>query len=288
MSVNFNEKIFKYRRVLLVLISLLFLLQVFGVSIITGYLVGSAFLHTLNFLDPFSFVEVLLASRELTSVLLISLIPVILIYIIFGRSFCGWLCPLDWVFEMIASLKRVKKKRESKVIKYALTNGGSLRNEKYSYIPLGVVSLILILDYLFKVPIFSRYISHLTNVFRLAVSNSYLSFNIFVFSFLVLFTLFLIEFFFPRLWCRYICPVGIVYGTFNRISLIKLKFERVDQCTFCHLCAERCYMKVDLMSKIERLKAGEDERSTLRSSSCIYCGECVRSCPHSIIKVSLK
>ncbi len=288
MSVNINNKIFKYRRIFLLLISIVFLSQSFGISIITGYLVGSAFLNTLNFLDPFSSVEVLVASREITAVLLTSVVPVIVIYLVFGRSFCGWLCPLDWIFELIDSIKKMKKKSKTKIINYALTNGGSPKNEKYGYIAFAVLFLLLIFDYFLEVPLFSRYISHLTNIFRLTASNSYLSFSIFIFSIFTLFALISLEFFFPRLWCRHICPVGTVYGTFNKISLIKLKFERVEECTFCQLCIEKCYMNVDLTGKIERLKTGVDDKQTLRSISCIYCGECIKACPNSIIKVSLK
>ncbi|CUU04734.1 ferredoxin-type protein NapH [Candidatus Thermokryptus mobilis] len=286
---NINKEIFKYRRIFLALISLVFLLQIFGLNIVIGYLVGSVVFRLLNFIDPFSFVEVLMASRGFTSVLFISLVPVLLLYLVFGRSFCGWICPLDWIFETIDSLKRTRRIRgKIKVKNYALTDGGLSEKEKYGYLAFGVAILILIFDYLFQVPLFSRYFSHLTNIFRFTVSSSYMSFNIFLFSFGVLTSLVFVEFFMPRVWCRYICPVGIVYGIFNKFSLIKLKFAKVEDCSFCHLCVEKCYMGVDLIGKIERLKNGEDSKVILRAVECIYCGECIRACPNSIIKIVLK
>jgi polyferredoxin len=42
-----------------------------------------------------------------------------------------------------------------------------------------------------------------------------------------------------RPFCRTLCPLGAFYGLFNRISLIRLKFD-ADNCTKCGACQRVC------------------------------------------------
>jgi polyferredoxin len=72
-----------------------------------------------------------------------------------------------------------------------------------------------------------------------------------------------------RIFCRFLCPLGAIYGLLNRLSLYRLR--RIDRrCTGCGTCAGACKMGVD------PLKA-------LNSSECIRCGGCVEACPKSAL-----
>src|SRR4030042_6613157 len=57
--------------------------------------------------DPLIFITTLLASRatEIPSAFFLSLI-VVLMTILLGRVFCGWICPLGTLNNMISSLKK--------------------------------------------------------------------------------------------------------------------------------------------------------------------------------------
>ncbi len=89
-------------------------------------------------------------------------------------------------------------------------------------------------------------------------------------SILILAAFFLLEFIRPRLWCRSLCPVGRMYGLFNRLSLLHLEFNP-RECNSCRSCEEACYMGVRILSSAVREK--------VRDSSCILCGRCVEACP---------
>ncbi|MCK7502811.1 MAG: 4Fe-4S binding protein [Desulfobacterales bacterium] len=73
----------------------------------------------------------------------------------------------------------------------------------------------------------------------------------------------------PRLWCRVLCPVGRLYGIFNKISLLRLSFAE-GKCARCNICDQVCYMGVEI--------ARHTDEGGLRDSNCIYCGRCVEGC----------
>lgn len=63
-----------------------------------------------------------------------------------------------------------------------------------------------------------------------------------------------------RPFCRSLCPLGAFYGLFNRVSLIRLKFD-ADTCTKCGACHQVCPVEIRI-----------DE--TPNSSACIRCLRC--------------
>jgi len=242
----------------------MFLLQLFRIKVLVGSLSGSLVLWFINLIDVFAFFESLVASKDFTTTALISALPIIGIYLISGRAFCGWICPMDFLYEMVDKIRGDRQKAIGDRIKVV--------SPKIGY---GIAVTLLVISGLFNIPLFSRYLSHLTNFFRTITSGVYLASDLLVepvvllFSGSVIFALLLTEYFFPRVWCRVLCPVGKTYGLFNKVSLLRLKF-REGQCGECSLCEQMCYMKVKITPYLDQ--AG------LRDINCIYCGRCVEGC----------
>ena len=67
-----------------------------------------------------------------------------------------------------------------------------------------------------------------------------------------------------RFFCRYLCPLGAVYGLFNKSSFYRLRLQR-ERCVRCGACAQICPM-------------GIDPSRTPDSAECVRCGDCVRAC----------
>ena len=44
-----------------------------------------------------------------------------------------------------------------------------------------------------------------------------------------------------RPFCRYICPLGAIYGFFNRVSLNRVTVD-TNRCVECGLCTRQCKM----------------------------------------------
>lgn len=249
----------KLRRFVLLGIIILFLLQFLKVKVLVGGLSGSLAVWFVKLIDVFAYFESLLASKDFTISAFWAVIPVIGIYLIFGRAFCGWVCPMDFLYEIVDGFKdwaKIKPRLSPKV-GYVIAGG------------------LLVVSGLIGIPFFTNYISHLTNFFRFITGSVFLVLDlpfepsVLVYSGMVIVALLIFEYLFPRTWCRVLCPVGKTYGLFNKISLLKLKF-REGACGECNLCDQMCYMNVKVARHIDQ--------PVLRDINCIYCGRCTEGC----------
>lgn len=256
-------KISKIRRFILLGIIILFLLQFLRIKILVGGLTGSVAIWFVKLIDVFAYFESLVASKDFTLTALFAVLPVIAIYLIFGRAFCGWICPMDFLFEMVDKGRAAVQQSSRATVKIS---------PKFGYV---IAGLLLTISALIGIPLFTNYISHLTNFFRFLTGSVFFALNlpfepiVLAYSGGVIIFLLLLEYFSPRLWCRVLCPVGKTYGLFNKVSLLKLKFIE-GECGECSLCDQMCYMKVKIAQNID--KPG------LRDINCIYCGRCVEGC----------
>ena len=67
-----------------------------------------------------------------------------------------------------------------------------------------------------------------------------------------------------RPFCRYICPLGAIYGLFNPIAFYRIRIDE-EKCTHCGACSRACPMNVPV------------EHSP-NSPECIRCGACREAC----------
>ena len=79
-----------------------------------------------------------------------------------------------------------------------------------------------------------------------------------------------------RSFCRFLCPLGAIYGLFNRFSLVGVRTD-ANRCNGCGACVRHCEMDVK--------HVGDHE--------CIHCGKCVDVCSQGAIslkagKIALK
>jgi len=251
-------KLSRLRRYFMLGIVILFLLQFVRIKILVGGLSGSVAVWFVKLLDIFAYTESIAASRDFTLTALLAMLPVLGIYLIFGRAFCGWICPMDFLFEQTGKLRR---------------HHGRISIPPAAGYILSVSFIIA--SGLLGIPVFTNYVSHLTNFFRFITAG--VSFglkfpvesSVIVYSGSVIAGLLILELLSPRLWCRSLCPVGRVYGLLNKVSLLRLGFTE-GTCGECNLCDQQCYMGVKIARNIDQ--------PSLRDSNCIYCGRCVEGC----------
>ncbi len=247
------------RRGVLFAVLLLFVLQFFRIKVLVGGLSGSLAVWFVKLIDVFAYLESLVASKDFTVKAFLAVIPIIVIYVIFGRAFCGWICPMDFLFEIVNRMRHWEKMHK-KV------------SQKTGYI---IAGTLLLISFIFSIPVFTNYLSHLTNFFRLLTSGVFLAYDLPVepvvlyYSIGIIALLIILEYLFPRLWCRVLCPVGKIYGLFNKISLLKLKLVE-GECGECNFCEHLCYMDVKITPYLDR--------EGLRDTNCIYCGRCTEGC----------
>ncbi|MCX8027841.1 MAG: 4Fe-4S binding protein [Thermodesulfovibrionales bacterium] len=249
------------RRCIMLIILMLFLLQIVNINILVGSLTGSVFLSYISLLDIFAYLETVFASKTFTILSFISVIPIIILYLFFGRAFCGWICPFDLLFSLNEKMRIFLTKKPSK----------KLVNNKKT-ISFLIAFFFLTMSALISIPVFTNYLSHLTNLYR-AITLGYFAFmdlpfeiSVFLFSFGMLLSFIVFDLFSPRLWCKVICPVGRTYGVFNKVSILTIKRD-TKTCIQCRACDDVCYMEIKPSNK-----------EAIRDMDCIMCGRCIDTC----------
>ena len=193
---------------------------------------------------------------------------ILLLYsVLFGRMICGWLCPFGLIQELLYKVKtpKLKKSPVTRLLSYA------------KYVILVVFVFIIPICYAFKdtpMPAFCKYICPAGTIEGglLLLSNkvnaSYFSMlgPIFTWKFLLMVSIVVGCVFAFRFFCRFLCPLGALYGLFNKISVFGVRLEK-SKCVDCGLCFTQC--KVDIRH------VGDQE--------CVSCGECVSVCPTQAI-----
>ena len=195
-------------------------------------------------------------------------IGILLLYgLLLGRFICGFLCPFGLIQELLYKIKtpKLKKNRVTRILSYL----------KYVILVLLVVVVPLLYTLVDKaVPAFCKYIcpagtfegaigllSNEANASELARLGP-----LFTWKFFLLISIAVGSVFIFRLFCRFLCPLGAIYGLFNHFSVFGIKLEK-QKCTDCGLCVSKC--KVDIRH--------------VNDHECINCGECIEVCPTNAI-----
>lgn len=182
-----------------------------------------------------------------------------------GRAVCGFLCPIGWLQELLHRIPFPKKLRGDRA-------SGPLRKLKYL-----ILALTVTLPLFFALtPFFCKYLcpaGTLAGVL-LALTDAAvrpLLGGVFAWKAAVLVSLAAASLLIFRPFCKYLCPLGAIYGLCNRFSLYRGAVD-ADKCIRCKKCAAVCRM-------------GVEPQKEINSAECIRCGDCARACPTGAIRM---
>ena len=177
-----------------------------------------------------------------------------------GRAVCGFLCPFGFLQELLHKIPGVPKRKH-------LPGDRQLRYLKYMVL----ILLVIVLPSVYALtPFFCKYlcpsgtIAGILLAVRDGMIRSQLG-GIFVWKLLVLLWIAAVCLIIWRPFCKYLCPLGAIYGLFNKVALYRNELDR-DKCVSCGKCARVCRM-------------GIDPSREPNSAECIRCGDCVHACP---------
>jgi polyferredoxin len=202
---------------------------------------------------------------------LVLLIAVLVVALLLRSAFCGWICPLGFLQDLVSNLSSVLQKRIPGLRR-------SIATLKKRGARLAVLDRYL------------RYIKYLVLAWSVG-GSAYFGYMVFrdfdpwstllyiaEFSFtpgvIVLGVTLVASFFIERPWCRYACPLGAASGILGKVSPMYLKREE-SACTSCKICTKACPMGIEVHTA-----------TTIKSADCNSCLVCVGSCPrHGALEV---
>lgn len=194
------------------------------------------------------FSDTLIRDKLLNPVTIVVTIS-LLIAVILGPVFCGWMCPFGAYQDLLARLgKKLFNKNYNTAVKHKAHN--ILKWLRY-------VVLILV--------IYMTSRSYISLLEKINPYHSLLNFfqNKFTLSgFIILFAISLISLIIQRPWCKYLCPYGALLGLSNKFRLLTIKNQK-KTCVKCRKCDNRCPMNIQVSALKE-----------IRDIQCISCMEC--------------
>jgi len=256
-------------------------------------------------LDPLLMLAGSIASRSFLTGSAIAL-SVVVLTLLFGRAWCGWLCPLGTVLDLFPL--RVTNRKASPEPP-SLGPQGSFRRWKYILLLLILGMAIfgsLNLLYLDPLTIMQRSFNSafwpaldriVTASESTLVSIPFLESPVMQFDSWVRPLLFPVQPIFARsaalfagffvgivalnlitrrFWCRYLCPLGGLLGLLSKFALFRRQVS--EDCKGCKLCSTACPTGTI-----------DPERGyTSDPAECTMCLDCLEVCPRSDIAINLK
>lgn len=222
-------------------------------------------------LDPLVFLVTSIALRTLLTAGTYSIILIILT-LLFGRFFCGFVCPLGALIDFGDAVTRsvfVKQRLRwrpfftcGKFLILLFLIAAALLQTSLLHFFDPVVIFYRTLTF-FLTPVVTFILGSFTNIPVVAYTENIITIVIFL---LIVGSGRL----FTRCWCRGFCPLGGMLAVFAKVSLFKFSFK--SECHDCSICERLC-----------PTGAVDSARKSIDNGECIGCLRCIYECTqHSI------
>ena len=231
-------------------------------------------------LDPLAALASTIAARALISSMIMALFTVV-ITLMWGRVWCGWICPLgtllDWIRFPRTRERALSLSPHWKTVKYLILFF-ILTGALFGSLTLMILDPITILTQTLAtvvLPVLKHIITDLGQVFS---SSALLPTGQFIFVanlfFIVMFTtIIVLNAIADRFWCRYLCPLGGLLALLSKIAFLRQILR--PQCNHCGDCVVSCPMDAIAPERNYEIDPGE----------CTVCADCIAVCSQNALGV---
>ena len=236
-----------------------------GIWIIKGNLASSLTLDVLPLTDPLLLLQVLVAGHAVETAAVIGAAIVAGFYfLVGGRVFCSWVCPVNMVTDAAAWLRTRLGLRN--VLRFS-------RSTRY-----WVLGLVLLLS-LGTGTLAWELLNPVSLMHRGIIFGVGLAWTVILAVFLL--DLFVSE----RAWCGRLCPMGAFYSLLawkSPLRVSAVQRARCDDCMDCFVvCPEPQVIK-------PALKGAGKLGPVILSPNCTNCGRCIDVCPEQVFRFDLR
>jgi len=221
----------------------------------------SGTLFGLKVSDPLAVVGQIAAGKLVYVPFLVTALIPIIFTIIFGRIYCGWICPATFLYELNDNLTAWLRKAGVPVSRHKLDT-----RLKYLVLLMGVIFSALTGTIAFAA------------MYPPAILGREIYYAIALSGFGAGMVFFILTLFFDimvtrRGFCRYVCPGGALYSLLGWFRVFRIKRD-VTQCNDCAKCNVICQFGLDPM------------RDNF-SQECNNCTACIAVCPTDALSFTI-
>lgn len=233
-----------------------------GIWIIKGNLNASLTLDLLPLTDPFVLLQSLLAGMQFGSqAILGALIVTAFWFLLGGRAFCAWLCPVNVVTDFAHWLRtRLGLKGKARI----------RRSARYwllaASLALAAVTGMAAWELVNPVSILHRGI-----IFGMG-AGWFLVLAVFIFDLAVS----------RRGWCGHLCPMGAFYSLIGSRSPLRVRAAGRRNCDRCMDCFEVCPEPQVINPALFGEKDGLGP--VIKEANCTNCGRCIDVCSKRVFR----
>jgi ferredoxin-type protein NapH len=239
-----------------------------GIWLIKGNLSSSLVLETVPLTEPLLFLQMLAAgvTAPLANVMIGSLIVSVFYFLVGGRVYCSWVCPVNIITDAASALRRYWRIR---------LNSQLSRHTRY-----WLLAMTLILS-LVTSSLAYEFINPVSIIHRSLIFG--MGFALFMIAATFLFDLLITS----RGWCRHLCPMGAFYGLLGHFSPLRVRADQREQCKKgCNDCFQVC-PEPQVISPALR-GADKGISPVISSGNCTNCGRCIDVCPERVFQFGLR
>lgn len=177
--------------------------------------------------------------------------------VVAGNAFCGWVCPLGTVQDVLTWVRR-RLHLPTVTLPSRVDRVARLGR----FVVLAVVVVVSASTVQLWFAGFDPYVAlfSLHWLFEPDLATMWPAWLVLA---MVLASAVLVE----RAWCRYLCPLGAVLSVLGHASILRVR-RSAWSCTGCDLCVRPCPVGIDVAKAAPAV-----------STDCIGCLECVATCP---------
>ena len=212
-----------------------------------------------------TFIPYILTGQTLKTTNLLTfavLIGVIGVSLLAGRAFCGWMCPIGTLQDMLAGWAQrlsgggkhqIRGKRSKAKFPMEL----SPEVDKWARYLKYLVLLVVLIASVWTVYPPLRDICPARALFSFELGEPLLV--------SVLITFIITSLLIKRFWCKYLCPLGAFLAITNKFAPLRVTIDK-NSCTGCARCEAECPVDIPAIPE------------NMRNLECVQCLECVETC----------
>lgn len=232
-----------------------------GIWIVKGNLASSLTMNFLPLTDPYVLLQSLFAGHVMQSTAITgALIVVAFYFLIGGRVYCSWVCPVNIVTDTASWLRR-KLTIKGQGVRFGAHTGN------------WIFAMTLIMAF-----ISGSIVWELVNPVSMVYRGILFGMGS---AWIMLIAIFLFDLFVSRRgWCTHLCPVGVFYGLLGSHSILRVTAKNREKCNDCMDCFAVCPEPQVIKPALKKLT--EDLSPLIQSGRCTNCARCIDVCNQNV------